>query len=77
MMSTQNGSLTLMNNKESQLEEFALAPEELELERERAADPFRPFALVLLDIAAEKLAREKERRESKSRPAPRSKRARP
>lgn len=64
--------------KESQDEEFVVTDDELAIERERAADPFRPLAIVLLDIAREKLAREREGREKKDvAPARRSPRARP
>jgi len=63
--------------KESQDERIA-PDDELEIERERAADPFRPLAIVLLDIAREKLAREREGREKRDLvPAQRSPRARP
>lgn len=64
--------------KENQEEDLGVTEDELEIERERAADPFRPLAIVLLDIAREKLAREREGRERENvEPAQRSRHARP
>lgn len=71
-------NMTKMDTWKESQEDIGVTDDELEIERERAADPFRPLAIVLLDIAREKLAREREGRKTKNvEPAQRSQRERP
>lgn len=81
LVSGLNGQSTTMdiNNVEHQKAASA-GVDELELERQRETDPFRPIVLVLLEQATQEMAREKEKRRERdlvARPAQRSRVDRP
>lgn len=73
---------TMVIRKEDHFETVSAGDDELELERQRETDPFRPLVLVLLEQAREQMRQEKERQEEDdgnvtNRPARRSRVDRP
>jgi hypothetical protein len=60
---------TMVIREEDHLGTVSAGADELELERQRETDPFRPLALVLLEQARAEIERDKERAGSEGGPA--------
>ena len=53
--------IAMVTRKEDHFDTVSAGVDELELERQRETDPFRPLALVLLEQASAEIEREQQR----------------